>query len=145
MKSELFYLQQISIVQKNYLPISFSSSWTLKIKERGVMNCSRFNVKELKCPKLTYNGRSEVVSALTGGVAANYAYDAVGNRLVSTSLPNGRVSVLYCSGYDGLDRRVWKRVYLPSEASHWYYYNGWNPVVEKITPSGGTTATVRYV
>ena len=109
------------------------------------MNCSRFNVKELKCPKLTYNGRSEVVSALTGGVAANYAYGAVGNRLVSTNRPNGRVANLYRSGCDGLDRRVYKSVDLPSEERHEFYYNGWNPVVEKITPSGGTTATVRYV
>ena len=109
------------------------------------MNCSRFNVKELKCPKLTYNGRSEVVSALTGGVAANYAYGAVGNRLVSTNRPNGRVANLCRSGCDGINWRVWKRVYLPAEVTHKYYYNGWNPVVEKITPDSGTTATVRYV
>ena len=150
-----------------------------------------------------YNGRSEVVSALTDGVAANYAYDAVGNRLVSTNgilatayaanalnqyaavtadgddmpveydrwgamtrfgaysyscternnriglvstnRPNGRVENLCRSGCDGLDRRVYKSVYLPSEERHEFYYNGWNPVVERVRPSGGTTATVRYV
>ena len=41
-----------------------------------------------------YNGRSEVVSALTDGVAANYAYDAIGNRLVST---NGGSATAYAA------------------------------------------------
>ena len=38
--------------------------------------------------------------------------------LVSTNRPNGRVANLYRSGGDGLDRRVWKRVYLPAEVAH---------------------------
>ena len=149
-----------------------------------------------------YNGRSEVVSALTDGVAANYAYDAIGNRLVSTNggfatayaanalnqyaavtadgddmpveydrwgamtrfgayfydcerngqvsfittnLPNGRIRQVSTSGYDGLKRRIYKSVSSPAGVSHEYYYNGWNPVVERVRPSGGTTSTVRYV
>ena len=65
-----------------------------------------------------YNGRLEVVSAFTDGIAANYAYDAVGNRLVSTNRLNGSVANLCRSGYDGINWRVWKRFYLPSEVTH---------------------------
>ena len=42
-------------------------------------------------------------------------------------------------------RRVWKQVYLPAEVTHKYYYNGWNPVIERVQSDSGTTATVRYV
>ena len=56
---------------------------TKEMKE--MMDGGRFLVKELICPKFSDNGRSEVVSALTDGIAANYAYDAVGNRLVSAN------------------------------------------------------------
>ena len=64
---------------------------------------------------------------------------------IDVMLVSRTIRELYDSGYDGLDRRVYKSVSSASEVTHEFYYNGWNPVVEKITPSGGTTATVRYV
>ena len=74
---------------------------------------------------------------LAGFEGVTYAYDAAG-RL--TGVSTGGVCVATYA-YDTLDRRVRK---VTSEATHLFFYDGWNLVREEIVSAAGTE-TVEYV
>ena len=76
-----------------------------------------------------------------GGMSSDgrfdYAFDS-GNRL--TSVSTGGVT-LATFAYDALSRRVRKTT---PEATHLYFYDGWNLVLERIERADGTVDEIEY-
>ena len=66
-----------------------------------------------------------------------YTYDAA-NRLVSVA-SNGLTVATFA--YDAQSRRVKK---VTPEATHTYFYDGWNLVEERMSFTNGTTSTIHY-
>ena len=66
-----------------------------------------------------------------------YTYDAA-NHLVSVSSTGNPVASF---AYDAQSRRVKK---VTPEATHTYFYDGWNLVEERMSFTNGTTSTIHY-
>ena len=70
--------------------------------------------------------------------ALTYAYDSA-NRLKSVS-SNG--VMLVTNFYDAKSRRVKK---VTPEATHAFFYDGWNLIKERISYTNGTSSTIRFM
>ena len=73
---------------------------------------------------------------LSDGVRT-YTYDAA-NRLKTVSIDG---VVIQTNFYDAKSRRVKK---VTPEATHTYFYDGWNLIEERVAYTSGTTSTISY-